>query len=56
MSLFQHGDDTQKFLVTLNGYNNSSMQNVPVIDDGVDAVDTVDTIDTIDAIDEYEVK
>ncbi|KAF7996463.1 hypothetical protein HCN44_002095 [Aphidius gifuensis] len=52
MSLFQHGNDTQKFLVTLNGYSNNSIQNIPAIDDDTDAVDAVDTIDTID---EYEV-
>lgn len=33
MSLFQRSDDNQKFLVTLNGYNNNLMKEKNTSDD-----------------------
>ena len=33
MSLFQRNDDNQKFLVTLNGYNNNLMKDKTTSDD-----------------------
>lgn len=33
MSLFQRSDDNQKFLVTLNGYNNNLMKDKTISDD-----------------------